>query len=125
LLGHAPAAGKQVWAVVQGGATLPLGGNAANLNRFLRTADYGSVGVTLGADVRVETAGAGRDEQTSQRLEETLRAFFSLAAMGAAREPDLATLLRSAGVRREGLAVRAEISATPEQAGKLLGLLAR
>ncbi|MGD0499109.1 MAG: hypothetical protein ABSC23_11805 [Bryobacteraceae bacterium] len=125
LLARAPAGGSQVWAVVLGGATLPLGGNAANLNRFLSAADYGSVAVTLGAGVRIEAAGAGRNEQSSQRMEETLRGFFSLAAVAAARQTDLAALLRSSRVTRDGLAVRAALSATPEQAGKLLSLLAR
>ena len=118
------AGASQVWAIAQGGVAYPLSGDAANLNRFLSLVEYASVAVRLDSGVRIDALGAGRTAESAQRLEETLRAFFSLAAAGATRDRPLAGLLRSVQVRRDGLTVRAAIAATPEQIAKFAGLLA-
>ena len=123
LLERVPGA-SQVWAVVQGGVAFPLTGDAANLNRFLSLVEYGSLAVRLDSSVRIDALGAGRTAESAQQLEETLRAFFSVAAAGALRDRALADLLRSVQVRRDGLTVHAAIVALPEQLGKLAALLA-
>lgn len=123
LLDRAPAAG-QVWVVALGGANFPLTGDAANLNRFLSFTDYASIAIRLDSVVHIDALGAGRTPESAQRLEETLRAFFTLAAAGASRDHPLADLFHSVQVQRDGLAVRATISATPEQIAKLAGFLA-
>lgn len=119
-----PAAANPIWAATRGGVAYPLSGNAANLNQFLRLVEYASVAVRLDPDIRLEAVGDGRTPESAQHLEETLRASFSLAASGASRDRALADLLRSIQVEREGLAVHATLSVAPEQAGKLLGLIA-
>ena len=116
-------AADPLWMAVRGGASFPLTGNAANLNRLLQLTEYATLGVRLGSRIDLEAAGAGRTPEAARNLEETLRALFSLAAAAAAREPDLTALLGSVQVRREGLTVRATLSAAPEQAGRILGLL--
>ena len=126
LLDHAAGAAgaSQIWAIAQGGVAFPLSGDAANLNRFLRLVEYGSIAVRLDSAVRIDAVGAGRTAESSQQLEETLRAFFSVAAAGASRDRALADLLRSVQVQRDGLTVHAAIAVLPEQVGKLAGLLA-
>jgi len=119
-----PAAANQIWLVARGGVAYPLAGNAANVNQFLRLVDYASVAAGLDSTVRLEAFGAGRTLESAQQLEETLRASFSLAAAGASRDRALADLLRAVQVQRDGKTVRATLSTSPEQAGKVFGLLA-
>jgi hypothetical protein len=126
LLDHAAGAatGNQIWAIAQGGVAFPLTGDAANLNRFLSFADYATIGIRLDSGVRIDALGAGRNPESAQRLEETLRAFVTLAAAGASRDRALAALLHAVQIRRDGLMVRAAVEATPEQIVKLAGALA-
>ena len=112
-----------IWVVARGGVAYPLTGNAANLNQFLRLVEYASLAVSLDSSVRIEALGAGRTPESAQHLEETLRASFSLAAMGASRDRALADLLHSIQVTRDGITVHATLSVAPEQVEKLLGLL--
>jgi hypothetical protein len=116
-----PASASQIWVIAQGGVAFPLTGNAANLNRFLSLVEYASLAIHLDAGVRIDALGAGRTPESAQRLEETLRAFFSLAAAGAQRDRPLAGLLHSVQLQRDGLTVHAAIAATPEQAANLVG----
>ncbi len=114
-----------VWVAARGGVTFPLTGNATNLNRLLRLAEYETVALKLGPVVELEAAAAGHNPENARNLEETLRGFFSLAAAGVAHEPDLAALLRSAQVRREGADVTASLRATSEQVARIVALAAR
>jgi hypothetical protein len=123
LLGHAPTAG-QIWLVARGGVAFPLTGDAANLNRFLSFTEYASVAIRLDSGVRIDVLGAGRTAESAQHLEETSRAFFTLAAAGAQRNDPLAGLLHSIQVQRDALTVRASISASPDQIASLAALLA-
>jgi hypothetical protein len=115
-----PAAAGQLWVIAQGGVAFPLTGDAANLNRFLSLTDYATIAIHLDSGVRIDALGAGRTPESAQHLEETLRAFLSLAATGAQRDRPLADLLHSVQVQRDGLTVRAAIAATPEQIARLL-----
>jgi hypothetical protein len=125
LLDHAAAAAaSHVWAIAQGGVAFPLTGDAANLNRFLGMVDYATIAIRLNSGVRIDALGAGRTPESAQHLEETLRAFFTLAAAGEQRNRPLAELLHSIQVQRDGLTVRAAITATPEQIADFAGLLA-
>ncbi len=69
-----------LWAVVAGNATLPLTGNAQNLNRALHFAQYTTLTAQVGQDVHLESTSDCASPQAAQRLEETLRAFDSLGA---------------------------------------------
>jgi hypothetical protein len=119
LLDRAPAGG-QIWAVAQGGVAFPLTGDAANLNRFLSFADYASIAVRLDTGVRIDALGAGRTPESAQRLEESLRAFLTLAAAGASRDIPLANLLHAIQLQRDALAVHITLAATPDQIARLL-----
>lgn len=127
LLSHAEplAAGHEIWIVAQGGVTLPLAGNAANLNGLLRAAEYVTITARVRAQVDLDMTGVCRTEESARQFEETVRGFFSLAAAAVARDRGLAARLSSVEVRRGGLTVHATLSAAPEEAEKMLGLLSR
>ncbi len=113
------AAQSDLWAIFQGGVPLPLTGNAANWNRFLRLTQYATVGIRLGPTVQLEARGICGSAEAALELEESFRGFLSLAAVGAMRDPDLRALLRSVEIRREGLNVIAGASASAGNAAKL------
>jgi hypothetical protein len=127
LLAHAASAvgGKQIWMVARGGVTLPVTGNAANLNRLLRDTEYATVDVALGDRIELEATVAGRTVEAGRQVEENLRAILFLAAAGNARQPDLVALIHSIQIRREDRTVRASLSGGPDAAEKLLRLVAR
>ena len=116
------APGSQIWAVARGGVTYPLSGDGANLNRFLSFAEYAVVGVQLNGGVHVEAAGGCRTPEDARRLEESLRAFITLAATGAGKNRALAELLHSVQVKQVGGMVSAAVSASAGEAAQVAGL---
>jgi hypothetical protein len=111
-----------IWMVARGGATLPLAGDAANLNQLLRLVDYAAAGIHLDSEFRLDAVAEGRDEPSARRLEETLRAMFTLAAATQSRKSPMADSLRAAQVRREGLTVHVALSVPPEAVGGLIAV---
>jgi len=118
------AAGNQIWLAAQGGVSFLLTGDAANLNRLLSFAEYAGVGAHFDGSVRLEALAAGRTPEAAARMEESLRALLTLAATGMGHDRPLAELLRSVPVKRDGVMVRAEATASAEQAAKFLGAVA-
>jgi hypothetical protein len=110
---EAIAAGRQVWAVGQGGGGWPLTGNAANLNRLLRLTVFVSVGASLTDRADLEIVGDCRTQDAARQLEETSRAMLSLAVAAGTR-------LDSVQVRRDDLAVHVTLSADAQAVWKLL-----
>jgi len=114
------AAAKPIWIVVRGGVTLPLGGNAANLNRLLHATTHMTITVELRDSFDLEltalclTAGDGRE------FEQSLRAILTLAAAGNARQPDFAALLRAIQIRRDDRTVHVALTAAPDGLDQLL-----
>jgi hypothetical protein len=119
LLAHA--GGGAIWIVVRGTATLPVAGNAANLNRLIHETEFVAANVTLAKQITFEMTGFCRTADRARAFEENLRAIFSLAA-GAVRQPELAALLQSVNVRRDGLTVRVILSASDDAAARLFEL---
>ena len=126
LLAQASAAaeGHTVWIAARGGVNLPLTGDAANLNRFLRLADSAAAGLRLDP-AQVDFTAQCATPASAQHLEETLRAFLSLSAAGLARQPALSAMLRGADVRRESTAVRASLTAPADAVAQLFEFLAK
>ena len=124
LLAQASAAAKghALWIATRGRINLPLSGDAANVNRFLRLADFATAGLQPGAPSRLDFTAQCPTAEAAQNLEESLRAFLSLSALGAAKQPEIAAMLRSAEVRRDGREVRATISG---DAAKVVDLFSR
>jgi hypothetical protein len=118
-------AGKPIWIVAQGGITLPLTGNAANVNRLLRDSEFGAVTATLGSQMEIEFTAVGRTPEAGRDVEETLRAVLAMIGMAEKRGSDVAALLSSVEIHRQDRTVRATVSANAETVGKLLEPLTR
>jgi len=124
LLGRAAsvAGSAEIWAAVRGRVTLPLTGNAANLNRLLHQVDYFTFTAKLGARIDLDLTGASRTADEGQRLEETLRAIVSLTE---AASPRLEPILQSVQVRREGPIVHVILPADADAVGQAVDALTR
>ena len=118
------ASGAQIWVVAQGGVTLPLTGNAANLNRLLRDCENSAITVKLGSTMELAFTALGRTSDAARKVEDTLRATITLTIAGESRKADMVALLRSIQLTREDRTVRATVSATPDAAQKLISELA-
>lgn len=116
--------GRQMWLVAQGGITLPLTGNAANLNRILHLTESITLSAQVDAAVRLDATGQCPSPEGARQLEESLRAILTLAGVAARRQPDLAQTLQAIEIRRDDRTVRAGLSTTPENAAKLIRALA-
>jgi hypothetical protein len=116
------AAGAQLWIVARGDARLPLTGNAANLTRILRQAQFVTLTARTGAGLSLELRGLAPDVNAASAIEETLRADLTLAAAGEAKRPDVAEALRSAQVTRADREVRVTLTVSGDVAGRLLAM---
>jgi len=127
LLDRSAEAGRfgQIWAVARGQGALSFPGNAANLSRLLSFTEYATFAGKFTDRIELQATGVARDDASAQRLEENLRGFVSLAILAAARDAALAAPLRALQVSRQGAAVHASLSVSPEQAAALLGLATR
>lgn len=118
------AGGNQIWIIVRGGATFPLTGNAANVNRLLRDMDYAAITVGVHAAIEFAVTARGRTPDAARHFEETLRATLTMIAAGEARNAELAAMLRTIQVWRRERIVRATVSTDTGGARKLFELLA-
>jgi hypothetical protein len=119
----APVIDRDLWAVVRGSTRLPLPGNGANLNRLLALTEYTTASAALGsADsaIRLEADGHCATPESARGLEERLRALITFGK-AAANAPDLASLLASTELRREGSVVHLSLAASPQAVQQLLG----
>ncbi len=119
------ATGHAVWIVTRGGVNLPFSGDAANINRFLRLANFAAVGLRIEPPLQLDLTAQCPSPEAARHLEETLRAFFSLLAATLARQPDLAALLRAAEVSSEATTVHSSIAVSSDAMPRLLDLFTR
>jgi hypothetical protein len=118
------AAGRQIWIVIQGGAALPLTGNAENFNHLMRNAESVAITASVDSALALAVTALGRTADSARNIEETVRAEITLAAAAEGRQPDLARLLRSIQIDRDGRTVRITLSADAATAAKLLAAFA-
>jgi hypothetical protein len=111
---------RDLWAVVRGSTRLPLPGNSANLNRLLALTDYIAASATWDSAIRLEADSYCAAPESALHLEERLRALVTLAS-SAAKAPDLASLLSSIELRRDGSVVHLTLLASPQAVQELLG----
>ena len=89
------ASGHEIWIVAMGSATLPVSGNAQNLNRLLHQTEYATLAVRVTDGIQAEATGVCGTAEGARRLEEELRAMASVAAAAEARQPGIAAQLRA------------------------------
>jgi len=124
LLGWAEklASGREIWIVAMGNATLPVSGNAQNLNRLLHSTEYATLAVHVTDGIEAEATGVCATPEAARRLEEELRAMASIAAAAEARQPELAAQLRAIQVSREDRTVRVDLRSDAAGVDQLLRL---
>jgi hypothetical protein len=105
------ASGPEIWILAMGNATLPVNGNAQNLNRLLHATEYATLAVHVTDGIEAEATGVCGTAEGARRLEEELRAMASVAAAAEARQPGLAAQLRAIQVSREERTVRVHLRA--------------
>ena len=116
------ASGREIWIVALGNATLPVSGNAQNLNRLLHSTEYATLAVHVTDGIEAEATGVCGTAEAARRLEEELRAMASIAAAAEARQPGIAAELRAIQVSREERTVRVELRAGAAGVEQLLRL---
>ncbi|MGA3018331.1 MAG: hypothetical protein ABSF62_14525 [Bryobacteraceae bacterium] len=116
------ASGHEIWIVAMGNATLPVSGNAQNLNRLLHATEYATLAVDVTDGIEAEATGVCATAETARRLEEELRAMASIAAAAEARQPGIAAQLRAIQVSREQRTVRVDLRADAAGMEQLLRL---
>jgi hypothetical protein len=114
--------GSHAWVVIRGGVTLPLSGNARNLNRLFHDLEYAALSADVSSSVRLKVETLGTNEAAARAFEENLRAFLSLASAGEHGHPETARLLDSVRISRDGLTAHAMLEVPPEQLEKLVGV---
>jgi hypothetical protein len=107
LVAHAP--GSPLWIVADGSGTIPLTGNARNLNRLLHDTEYLTIAVTFAARPAIVATGVCRGEDAARRIEESARALVSIGRV--------ATPIQ---IRRDGVTVVIETEVEPDDLAALL-----
>jgi hypothetical protein len=74
----------------------------------------------MNSGIDLEVAGLCGNPDTASKLEETVRAMVTLGSAAAKRDADLASLLQSVQVRREGSSVHINASTAVATLEKLL-----
>ena len=114
-----------LWIAAKGGVTLPLTGNARNLNRLFRNLEYVTLAVDLATALDLRIAALAQSEQAARDFEENLRGFLSLASAAENRRPDIARLLDSVQIRRNGVTAAASLRIPADAIDALIGPFAR
>ena len=112
---NAIAGTSPLWIVIAGNAALPLAGNAANLNRFLHLTQYMIATAQFPSDVQLKIKAICPNSGNAAEFEQSLRALVSLSA---ARSPKSA-LLNSVQILRDESTVTVDLTASPEELGRL------
>jgi len=115
----APVRDRDIWAIVRGGARLPLPGNSANINLLLALTEYTTASAVWDSAIRLELDAHCATPETASRLEERLRALVTLAR-ATVKAPGQASLLQSIELARDGPVVRLRFRASPQAVGELL-----
>ncbi len=116
----------QIWAAVVGWKGLDAGtlrgmGNAANLDRVLRSVEGASLTVDLRTGVHAAATGDCRTEADAQSLSESLRGLAGIARLGVPRNrPELLRVFDGIRVKQEGSAVKVNIDIPEDAAEQLL-----
>jgi len=116
------AAAADIWMVAAGNANLPVSGNGDNLNGLLHATVYATLTVRLTDPLALEVVGVCPGPESELHLEETIRAFLTLGAAGAARQPAVSGLLRRIRLSHEDRSVHVTLVAQPAELAPLFKL---
>jgi hypothetical protein len=114
------AAEKPIWIVIRGGITLPLSGNAANLNRLLHATTHTTIAIGLKDGIDLELTALCLATPDASEFEQSLRAILTLTAAANARQPGVSAMLDAIQIRREDRTVHVTLTGTPDALGQLL-----
>jgi hypothetical protein len=103
------AEGAPAWAVASGPVSLPLTGNAANLNRLFRSTRSAGIALTLEGRANFSLSAECADDASAREFEENLRAILSLLGR-----------FEAVRVHRDSTAVHATFAASPDVLRKLI-----
>jgi hypothetical protein len=118
-------ADTQIWAVVSGWRgidpeQLRAMGNAANVDRLMRSVEGANLTVDLRAGVHATLSGDCRTEADAGSLADSLRGLASLARIGLTHnQPDLVPVFDGIQVRQEGRGVKMNLDVSQAVADKL------
>jgi len=114
------AGARPIWIVIRGGVTLPLGGNAANINRLLHATSQTTIAIGLRDSLDLELTARCLTAGDAREFEQSLRAILTLTAAANARQPGFAALLRAIQISREDRTVHVTLTAAPDGLDQLL-----
>jgi hypothetical protein len=118
------ARGHAIWIAVQGGITLPLEGNLANVNTLLRDAESATVTVDLHgpatSQLTTQLAAHCNSPAAAVHFEQTVRAIVSLTAATTRRQPAMNALWNGIEITRDDRVVRATGSLSADALAHLL-----
>jgi hypothetical protein len=116
------AAGNEIWMVVAGGATLPLSGNAGNLNRLIHSTQVTTLAVRFTDHLALDAAGVCATVDAARQLQGTVQAFVTLGGAATKHQPEIQGLLKRIQIRLDDRAVHVTLAANAADLGILLGL---
>jgi hypothetical protein len=113
---------SEIWMVADGAATLPVTGNAANLNRLLHSTQYATLSVRLTSNISIDVEGMCGTADSARQLEGTLRAFLSLGAAAEGHQQAVAGLLKRIRISRDDRAVHMTLTVDAGELAQFLKL---
>ena len=110
---------KPVWLIAEGGHSLPLTGNFANLNTLLGLTKFATLTADFESGVHIEVAALCPTSDTARQLEEKLRAIMTLA-QATSHDRDIIATLQSVDLQREDSTVHLHLATTAVALEKLV-----
>ncbi|MEO8373180.1 MAG: hypothetical protein ABI806_28600 [Candidatus Solibacter sp.] len=104
------AAGHAIWIALRGGVTLPLEGNAANLNNLLRATESMTIAIRPDDPAGIDITAQCPTPESAQHFEQSVRALASLTA-ATARDPQVSGALQGIVITRAHHVVRIALRA--------------
>ena len=114
------AAGHTIWIALKGGGTLPLEGNAANLNNLLRATQSITIAIRPDDPAAIDIIAQCPTPDSAQHFEQSVRALASLTA-ATARDPQIASALQAIVITRVDRVVRIALRTPLSAFSGLLG----
>jgi len=119
-LADSVAAAHPLWIALRGGISLPLEGNAANLNNLLRATESVTIAIRPDDPAGIDISAQSATSASAQHFEQSVRALASLAA-ATSRDPEIAGALQAVAITRADRVVRIALRAPLSAFSAFLG----